>query len=230
MYKYLIICVILVLSCQFNNKNGNEQSQIDMVQQGAFSLEDSLSAMVESPKDSCSEITILSKTTDQLYMDSAFYFMIKSPLDFFNGYKNIYDDYPEVQTIELKVDLGAVLVLTLDNKYQCFWWLKEGMLYLSDITFFTVNRDQVNKVFPNKEHYELMENLTKVRFDRKVTSLPNIYGRPSNLNSEGMMPASWFSDTLLVKEVKKTDESYEEWNEKVCTKLVFKNGKLEKIE
>lgn len=118
--------------------------------------------MVESPKDSCYEITILSKTTDQLYMDSAFYFMIKSPLDFFDGYKEIYDDYPEVQTIELKVDLGAVLVLTLDNKYQCFWWLKEGMLYLSDITFFTVNRDQVNKVFPNKEHYELMENLTKL--------------------------------------------------------------------
>ena len=75
-----------------------------------------------------------------------------------------------------------------------------------------------------------MENLTKVRFDRKVTSLPNIYGRPSNLNSEGMMLASWFSDTLLVKEVKKTDESYDEWNEKACKELVFINGRLKKIE
>lgn len=77
------------------------------------------------------------------------------------------------------------------------------MLYFIDITFFSVNRDQVNRIFPKKEHYRLMENLTKVSFDRKITSLPNIYGRPSILNNEGMMPATCFSDTLLVKEVKK---------------------------
>ena len=154
---------------------------------------------------------------------------VKSPLDFFHGYKNIYDDYPEVQIVEMKIEPGT-LVLPLDNKYQCFWWLKDGMLYLSDITFFSVNRDQVNRVFSKKEHYRLMENLTKVSFDRKITSLPNIYGRPSNLNNEGMMPATWFSDTLLVKEVKKMEESYDRWREKPCKELVFKNGRLKEIQ
>lgn len=142
--------------------------------------------------------------------------------------RTLYDNYPEVQIVEMRVEPGT-LVPPLDNKYQCFWWLKNGMLYLSDITFFSINRDQVNRVFPNKEHYKLMESLTNVSFDKKITSLPNIYGRPSNLNNEGMIPASWFSDTLRVRQVRKMEENYDRWREKPCKKLVFINGRLKEI-
>lgn len=228
MKKYLWIITLITLgACQYNSTKNPSTNKNSTVNKWPALTGDSL-IIKSDTKVICSHFHLLAESADRLYieLDSIYYLMYSSPLKRFQNFKDIYDDYG-IQPVEYVASAGTVL--PLDNRYYCLWWLKNKTLYLSDILFFSVSDDQINSVFPNKEHYKLMEQLTGVKFNKNFPALPNIYNRSSILNNEGTMPALWFSDTLFVKESKKKDESYEEWKEKSCELLVFKDGKLQEI-
>jgi hypothetical protein len=228
MKKYLWIITLMTLSaCQYNSTKNTPFNKNSTVNERTDLNKDSLKIKSDT-NVFYSHFHLLAESADKLYieLDSIYYLMHSSPLKQFKNFKDIYDDY-SIQPVEYVATAGTVL--PLDNRYYCLWWLKNKTLYLSDVLFFSVSNDQINSVFPNKEHYKLMEQLTGVKFNKNITALPNIYNRSSIINNEGMMPALWFSDTLFVKESKENDESYEEWKEKSCKQLVFKSGKLREI-
>ncbi len=224
-YLHLIMIMVIALNACHNNTKDNSSIKSNINEES--DLASNLSETASNTLATCANLNIIAKTVDKLYIesDSSFYLMLKSPLDQFDNYKNLYDDFPKVQMVEYTVSAGEVL--PLDNRYYCWWSLKNNMLYLGDILFFSLDNGNINYVFPNNKHYRLMEKLTDVAFDKSLPALPNFYNRSSTFKNEGMMPALWFSDTLFVKERRKYDEDYELWKEKPCKQLIFKRGKLQ---
>ncbi|MEA4995733.1 MAG: hypothetical protein VB079_04485 [Petrimonas sp.] len=193
------------------------------------------------------------KTTDMLYLnDTVLYLMTKSPLEVFSGYKNLYASYKEIHPVEISVPIISQLPPSDKTTYQVIWVLKDSNLYLTDISFYSIDFCNYKSVFPNNEQYKLMEKLTKVKFDEKY---PIPSGNPPLTfhNSIGMMPAKWFNDTILIKIsasqylggqgkelpiycsdandtiwIKRPAQTMEvdKWLKIPSEELVFKNGKL----
>ena len=165
------------------------------------------------------------KTSDLLYInDSIVYLMNKSPLETFSGYKDLYNSYKEIVLIELKMELGGEIPPFNNTRYQVIWCLRDSILYLSDIKFYSVRNCDYKVLFPDNEQYKLMEKLTKVDFDRTKHPLS---GDPfRHRNTIGMMPAIWSNDTLLIKRSRESFEDIDKWIETPCEELIFKNGKL----
>lgn len=164
------------------------------------------------------------KTPDLLYVnDSTIYLMNKSPLEIFPKYKELYDSFKEIVAVELKMEFGTE-VHPFNNTYQVIWHLKDNMLYLSDIYFYSLASHDYTSIFPNNEHYKLMEKLTKVNFDTTKSPLSSDPYRCRN--TIDMMPATWSNDTLLIKRARKSFEDIDKWIVTPCEELIFKNGKL----
>lgn len=145
-----------------------------------------------------SEFMKKSKTTDIVYInDTVIYLMDKSPLEVFSGYKDLYASFNLPQPPSLPwMPYGARV--NLPAAYHVMWCLRDSMLYLSDIVIQNAGICDYKSFFPNNEQYPLMEELTKVKFDKKYplphNSCPWIYH-----NTIGMMPATWYNDTILIK-------------------------------
>jgi|GEM_PF-2779580 hypothetical protein len=169
------------------------------------------------------------KTPDLLYLnDSITYLMNKSPLEIFSGYKNLYDSYQEIVMVELKMEFGTEIHPFDNASYQVIWCLRDSILYLSDIKFYSINIHDYKSIFPNNEQYKLMEKLTKVDFD---TTKPPLSSDPfRHRNTIGMMAARWLNDTLLIKKSRESFEDIDKWIETPCEELIFKNGKLISME
>lgn len=166
------------------------------------------------------------KTPDVLYVnDSIVYLINKSPLDAFPGYKSLYSRYKEIATVELKVEFGTEIHPFNNTTYQVIWCLKDNMLYLSDIYFYSIANHDYASIFPNNEQFKLMKKLTKVDFD---TTKPPLTSDPfKHSNTIGMMPATWFNDTLFIKRARKSFEDIEKWLLSTPSEeLIFENGKL----
>lgn len=166
------------------------------------------------------------KTSDLLYInDSVVYLMNKSPLRVFSGYLDLYDSYKEVTPVEIRIEVfGAQIPPKKNKKYQVIWNIKDNILYITDIRFYSISLADYDLVFPDNEQYRALEKLTKVNFDKTIPPLSNY---PSlQINKIGMMPATWLNDTILVKRARKSFEDIDKWFETPCEKLIFKNGKL----
>ena len=152
------------------------------------------------PKDVYTAFEFLkkSKTSDMLYInDTVVYLMSKSPLEVFPGYKDIYESHNLPQNLPLpSMPLGSRV--NLPDTYHVIWCLKDSILYLSDINISRASFCDYKSFFPNNEQYILMEKLTKVKFDKKY---PLPYKNELYLyhNTIGMMPATWYNDTILIK-------------------------------
>ncbi len=166
------------------------------------------------------------KTSDLLYLnDSISYLMNQSPLRVFSKYKNLYDSYKEITFVRLKHELGSEIPPSDHTTYQVIWYLKDSVLYLSDIKFYSLRICDYKSVFPNNEQYKLMEKLTKVKIDKTKRPLSSDPFR--HTNTIGMIPANWFNDTLLIKRARDSFEDIEKWLLSTpLEELVFKNGKL----
>ena len=167
------------------------------------------------------------KTTDLLYInDSIVYLMSKSPLDVFSGYKDLYDSYEEVTPAEIRIEVfGAQIPPEKDTKYQVIWCIKDSILYMADIRFYSISMTNYDLVFPDNEQYILMGKLTNVCFDKAIPPLSNYPSLQTNMI--GLMPATWSNDTVLIKRARKSSfEDIDKWFETPCEELIFKNGKL----
>jgi len=166
------------------------------------------------------------KTSDLLYINGSVAFLInKSPLEIFSEYKNLYDSYKEVVPVELKIEFGTEIMPLNNTTYQVIWYLKDSILYLTDIKFYSISICDYKSVFSNNEQYKLMEKLTKVNIDKSMRPLSNDPYR--HVNTIGMMPTNWLNDTLLIKRARESFEDIEKWLLSTpCDKLIFRNGKL----
>ena len=166
------------------------------------------------------------KTSDLLYLnDSIPYLMNRSPLEVFPKYKNLYDSYKEIIPVELKFEFGTQIPPFNHTTYQVMWYLKDSVLYLSDINFYSLSICTYKSVFPDNEQYELMEKLTKVKIDKTKRPLSSDPFR--HTNTIGMIPSNWSNDTLLIKRARDSFEDIEKWLLSTPVEvLVFKNGKL----
>jgi hypothetical protein len=79
-----------------------------------------------------------------------------------------------------------------------------------------------------------MEKLTGRKFNKKYKNHTSYtvkeykYNgsiRYNLLNPLGAMPATWFSDTIIVKQAM-DEKNYREWKNIPCRELIFKKGKL----
>jgi len=106
----------------------------------------------------------LAETSDMLYLNdsTSFYLMDQSPLKVFHHYQDIYKTYKEIVAMDSDPEPGTFVLSGPKNSYYVHWFLIDSTLFLADIKFFT----NPSTIFPNHEQYRLMENLTKVRFNK----------------------------------------------------------------
>lgn len=176
----------------------------------------------------------IAKTSDVLYTnDSTCFLMDKSPLEKFQNYKKLYDRYKDKTIENVDVAYGSAIRPDGTTNYYIVWYLNDSLLYLSDINFFLI-LDGIETIFSNNEQYKLMEQLTGVKFDTIYENhTRNKYEEtkydrskmPINVNPFGSMPATWFSDTIIVK-LAKNRIDFHKWEKEPCRELIFKNGRL----
>ena len=209
-WSFFLLLLCFTINCQ-NKKTNSKESGVKIIPENELITK----------KKSFSYFMRLAETSDMLYLNdsSSFYLMDQSPLKVFYNYLDIYKTYKGILAVESDPEPGT-FVLSGPNSYYLHWLLIDSTLFLTDIKFFT----NPSTIFPNNEQYRLMENLTKVKFNKDVSrnyQLPH-----SILSEEGLMPAIWVSNIFIIKKVRKYEENYESWIEIPCIELVFQKGKL----
>ncbi|MDR1517064.1 MAG: hypothetical protein LBS52_03025 [Dysgonamonadaceae bacterium] len=161
------------------------------------------------------------------------FWMDKTPLEKFPGYKKIYEDKVEPYGNYAPLSEGLVDPDPTTN-YMVVWYLNDSLLYLSDI-YPNLSSDKVEETFPDDELYKRMEKLTGIKFDRAYENHSRyMYEEHKNdrsvrdylYNPLGAMPATWFSDTILVRTEREMDIHYWYKIPPLCRELIFKGGKL----
>lgn len=159
------------------------------------------------------------RTSDELYIngDDDTYFMNKSPLSYFDGYKEIYKGYhfPD-EAPYITAELGTMGYI--DKPFRCVWLIENKQLYLVRIDFYFDGIDDEKKGIYNK--YSIMEQATGGKFETRYNNI----SVDSKKNHE-LMPATWFSDTLFVKK-NRSSENLETWQKKAYLQMVFEDGIL----
>ncbi|SFL63578.1 hypothetical protein SAMN05216357_1392 [Porphyromonadaceae bacterium KH3CP3RA] len=188
----------------------------------------------------------LLKTFDVLYIadNPDKYLMNKSPLSHFNGYRRIYSDTVIIHGNSFKLSFNAEgdgkkkyeVTRVIDRsdtflpfglpfgsagnsekEYMATWLLLNTQLYLCRVHFpFEGKRD-------DKIVYPPMEKFTGKHFNRK--NIPDI---EIGEWIYGLMPATWFTDTLYVKKANSEKEPLyrEVWQRKHYLRMIFNKGKL----
>jgi len=157
------------------------------------------------------------RTSDELYIydDCHKYLMNKSPLSYFDGYKEMYKGhhFPEEPPL-ITAELGTIGFI--DKPFRCIWLIKNKQLYLANIDFYY--NDCKKKDMNDK--YSFMEQATGEKFDTRYRNISI-----GSKKIHGLMPATWFSDTLFVKR-SRSSENLETWKKKAYLQMVFEDGKL----
>lgn len=186
------------------------------------------------------------KTYDVLYIadNPDKYLISKSPLSHFNKYRKIYSDtviihgnsfrlpFDAEGNSEKKYEVTHVIIQSdsflpfglpfgsegnSEKEYIATWLLLNTQLYLCRVHFpFEGKRD-------DKIVYPPMEKFTGKRFNRK--NIPEIEIKECMY---GLMPASWFTDTLYIKKANTKMEplSRDEWQRMHYLRMIFNKGKL----
>ncbi|WP_157278842.1 MULTISPECIES: hypothetical protein [Proteiniphilum] len=169
------------------------------------------------------------KTDDELYIynDNDKYLMNDSPLSFFEGFKKIYQNHKFLEYRVLTTDVFGTTGFD-DKIFQCIWFIKNKQLYLANILFNDSEIDDVEK--GRKDQYLIMEQLTGEKFNTHYKYI-SLGGRKIH----GLMPATWFTDTLFVKKAfnpkrgldyESYEKNFENWMESAYLQMVFEKGKL----
>lgn len=160
------------------------------------------------------------KTNDELYIynDSDKYLMSYSPLSHFDGYKKIYENhnFPN-DPVLISSEFGTSGFG--DKVYLCIWLIKNKQLYLANIFFNYSEIDDVEK--RRRDRFPIMEEFTGEQFDQRYKML--LGGR----KIYGLMPATWFTDTIFVKRAYNSNNiNYEEWVRSAYLQMIFEKGIL----
>ncbi len=152
--------------------------------------------------------------SDYLYFDgdNSHYLISKSPLSFFSWKEKAFDKYPEIQLVEYKSAYGGMLGFS--GKYHMSWLIKNNNLYMCNLSFYTTEL--------KPEYIKHIEYLADRKFDGKLADKDP----KTPIGEYGLMPATWFSDTIYVKKAKNFNEEIDVWKIKPYQRLIFQKGKL----
>lgn len=163
---------------------------------------------------------------DRLYwtqsdMETAVYYMNRCPLDYFEGYKKAIP-------VPISVtDLRGGYIHP-DKNYFGEWAVIDSMLYLCDIhidAFLNADRKREKEdeevYLPDNKKYRLIEALTGTTFQ----TLKGKNGKDKPLKPQGVIPADWFTGTILLKEQTKED-IFDTWLTTPFVEVTFRNGKV----
>jgi len=210
-WSFFLLLLCFTLNCQNKKTNSIESEEKNKPEKQLTAKQKSFSYFMR-----------LAETSDMLYLNdsSSFYLMDQSPSKVFDQYQDIYEDYKEIAAVDSDPEPGTFVLSGPKNSYFVHWFLIDRTLYLADIKFFT----NPKTVFRFNEQYRLMENLTKVKFNKDISRKYRIHN--SIVSEQGLMPAIWVSNIFIIKKVRKYEENYESWIEIPCIELVFQKGKL----
>lgn len=166
--------------------------------------------------------TFAALSSDRLYENGVLYLMTRSPLTPFPEYKKVFPEVPLCEISYASVGYGPLIQ---DKNYVAEWKLVNDTLYLSDVTFLVEGWEQLDR----KEAYARIATLVHGQFDR-LNSASDV----APVSTEGVIYASWFTDTLYVKkarlatplELSSEETSGPAWLSAPHERLVFRNGIL----
>ncbi|MFV0378780.1 MAG: hypothetical protein ACK5JD_15925 [Mangrovibacterium sp.] len=161
----------------------------------------------------------LLKTSDELYIgdNPSKYLISKSPLSFFKGYKSAYRNDSLITIIGNPFPSPPYGAFGHSEKeYVALWILLNSELFLCEIYFPFIFKD-------NKEIYPPIEKFTGKYFLHN--NIPNNEGLK---RIYGLMPATWFTDTLYVKKANPELEPMLpiEWKKEHYLRMIFDKGQL----
>jgi hypothetical protein len=177
------------------------------------------------------------ETHDAMYWNDTRFNMSKSPLSSFEDFKNIYSNIPTI-ILDFTVPIRA------DKNYSVIWAIEKNYLYLYDVSFdidFTTYGTDSFYYANYPQYRQAIEKLTERKFVKRNFSLPvegkdtvvMMEDRPIPIHINGVkskdtvvMKATWFSDTLYVKQF---DFNYGTSKEPFY-RMIFERGKLIQVD
>ena len=150
-----------------------------------------------------------SVTTDVLLWEGEEYMCSKSPLSEFKDYKTIFGSVTSLTSENHDPESP----FDLDKNYKAKWIIKDGYLYLYDVEILDGSEEYTNK-------QSTIEKLTNLSFQKD----PNVFHE----YPEGVLLASWFSDTIYIKRKPRIEETYCDcmYRCEVFSELIFEEGRL----
>lgn len=175
---------------------------------------------------------LLSGDTDALIIDNNRYLINKSPLNFFEGYKDLY---PEIPKAEINFNF-ATDTYDYHMNYKPYWSIQGDSLILTGISLNTDGEfnkadkgKKQYKVQLREERYQRMEKLVNKKFDKiSIPSDNEEFLRQKN--TSGAMFASWVSGVYYIKPTNDNNLTSESWSKAPMLKLTLKEGKIVKTE
>lgn len=138
-------------------------------------------------------------TADKLYRNGKRHYMSVSPLAAFDGYLDLYPQVPNPLGYHESWDVTYGDRMAREKNYSVTWKIADGKLYLSDLYFFTLDipeYDYKDYFKPDENaRFTAIEKLTGKKFDRS-----SHVARIKPQSPYGVIPATWFSDTLYIME------------------------------
>lgn len=155
--------------------------------------------------------------SDYLYFedDAEKHLINNSPLSFFPWKEKAFDKFSEIQMAEYRPLYGGLLGHS--GKYNIIWLVKNKKLYMSDLHLYTADL--------KPEHIKHIEKLTGRKFNRSYADADS----KTPIGEYGILPATWFTDTLYVKKIRKPKDDIDVWKMKPYKQLIFEKGELVSI-
>jgi hypothetical protein len=152
-------------------------------------------------------------SNDSLFWNNRIYVCNKSPLSFFEGYRDLY---PDVLTL-FSSD-------TWDKDYILNWAIINDKLYLCDIPLIR---------FKNESDYDGSRHLAIEKLTARKFRMPDFYLSDClkpKINPNGVIFADWFSDNLYIKlYIKENEWNIEFGPDEAYFCVQFKNGVIMNI-
>ena len=153
-----------------------------------------------------SSMSFYGRTNDVLLWYGVDYMMSKSPLSGFKDYKTVFGELTSNPS-------DPTSPIDWDKNYKAKWIIMSRYLYLYDIEIL-----EGAEKYPKKR--SVLEKLTHQTFQEELHILPEY--------PEGVLFASWFSDTIYLKRFPEPDESYcdPKYRCESFKMFIFKEGRL----
>lgn len=183
---------------------------------------------VSSAVSSFSQTRTIIRSCDELFWNGKSYFISKSPIEEFPRFREFFRDIPMESSVD-RIQFFEIGVERRDKNYSIQWKLVDSTLYLSDIYFYTLKdpkKDLLLFFTDENEPYQRMEKYIDRKFDRR-----NSVGRLKPISTYGVIPATWFSGSFLIKTPFPSGNlTFDNWMHSPFTELTFSSGKLIKVE
>lgn len=157
-------------------------------------------------KKEVTSLEFFGRTIDVIHWDGIDYMCSQSPLCGFDGYKHLFGK-------SASEPIDPTVPVDIDKNYRARWVIKDGGLYLCGIEILKGADDKLYL-------YTAIEKLTNRQFIKDATFFSEY--------PDGILPATWFTDSIYLKRLPTSDENYCDCNYRCesFNEVFFKDGKI----